>query len=38
MLCEFPINAAEYENSFLAGKNIGYKYITARRTYSWVMI
>lgn len=25
--CEFPLNAAEYENSFLAGKNIGYKYM-----------
>lgn len=26
-LCEFPINNSEYENSFLAGKNIGYKYM-----------
>lgn len=26
-LCEFPINCGEYENTFLAGKNIGYKYM-----------
>ena len=26
-LCDFPINAREYENTFLAGKNIGYKYM-----------
>lgn len=26
-LCEFPINNGEYENSFLAGKNIGYKFM-----------
>ncbi len=26
-LCDFPINTAEYENSFLSGKNIGYKYM-----------
>ena len=26
-LCEFPINSAEYENTFLSGKNIGYKYM-----------
>lgn len=26
-LCEFPINNKEYENSFLADKNIGYKYM-----------
>lgn len=26
-LCEFPINNKEYENSFLANKNIGYKYM-----------
>lgn len=25
--CNFPLNTAEYENSFLAGKNIGYKYM-----------
>ena len=26
-LCQFPINSAEYSNSFLANKNIGYKYM-----------
>ncbi len=26
-LCDFPINTAEYENTFLSGKNIGYKYM-----------
>lgn len=26
-LCEFPIDNKEYENSFLANKNIGYKYM-----------
>lgn len=26
-LCDFPINSAEYENTFLSGKNIGYKYM-----------
>lgn len=26
-LCEFPIDNAEYEKTFLAGKNIGYKYM-----------
>lgn len=26
-LCEFPINGAEYENTFLSGKNIGYRYM-----------
>ncbi|MBD5132642.1 MAG: serine hydrolase [Clostridiales bacterium] len=26
-LCDFPINKTDYENSFLAGKNIGYKYM-----------
>ncbi len=26
-LCEFPINADEYNGTFLAGKNIGYKYM-----------
>lgn len=26
-LCESPINNSEYGNSFLAGKNIGYKYM-----------
>lgn len=26
-LCSFPINNSEYENSFLSGKNIGYKYM-----------
>lgn len=26
-LCEFPLNADEYNGSFLAGKNIGYKYM-----------
>ncbi len=26
-LCQFPINDSEYENSFLAEKNIGYKYM-----------
>jgi len=26
-LCDFPINTAEYENTFLAGKNIGYNYM-----------
>jgi len=25
--CEFPIDDGEYDNSFLAGKNIGYKYM-----------
>ena len=25
--CSFPIDSGEYENSFLAGKNIGYKYM-----------
>lgn len=25
--CEFPLDPAEYENSFLAGKNIGYRYM-----------
>ncbi len=26
-LCEFPINENDYKNSFLDGKNIGYKYM-----------
>lgn len=26
-LCEFPINGSEYENTFLANRNIGYKYM-----------
>lgn len=26
-LCQFPINESEYSNSFLANKNIGYKYM-----------
>ena len=26
-LCGFPLNTAEYESSFLSGKNIGYKYM-----------
>lgn len=26
-LCDFPLNADEYENSFLADKNIGYQYM-----------
>ena len=26
-LCQFPINSDEYEDSFLAGKNIGYRYM-----------
>ncbi len=26
-LCEFPLNSAEYADSFLAGRNIGYKYM-----------
>lgn len=26
-LCEFPLNDSEYANSFLSGKNIGYKYM-----------
>ncbi len=26
-LCEFPLDNSEYENSFLDGKNIGYKYM-----------
>ena len=26
-LCAFPINNEEYQNSFLAGKNVGYKYM-----------
>lgn len=25
--CEFPINNEEYQNSFLSGKNIGYRYM-----------
>ena len=26
-VCKFPLNTGEYENSFLAGKNTGYKYM-----------
>ncbi|MDE7439951.1 MAG: beta-lactamase family protein [Clostridia bacterium] len=26
-LCSFPLNSAEYKNTFLDGKNIGYKYM-----------
>ena len=26
-LCEFPLDAKEYENSFLAGREIGYRYM-----------
>lgn len=26
-LCEFPIDESQYDNSFLAGKNTGYKYM-----------
>lgn len=26
-LCDFPLKSAEYENTFLDGKNVGYKYM-----------
>lgn len=26
-LCEFPLNEKDYENTFLAGKNVGYQYM-----------